>query len=114
MQDQDKVLSHPSQRRYPPELRERATRIVLEAKASGERYGVVSRAARQLGIELETLRHWAAKAEVDEGLRPGVPTKEKARIAELERENRELRRANDILKAAAAFFGAELDRPQKK
>ena len=52
--------------------------MVLEAKASGERYGVVSRVARQLGIEPETLRHWAAKAEVDEGLRPGVPTKEKA------------------------------------
>jgi putative transposase len=75
MQDQDKPLSHPSQRRYPPELRERATRLVLEAKASGERYGVVSRVARQLGIEPETLRHWAAKAEVDEGLRPGVPTR---------------------------------------
>ena len=114
MQDQDKPLSHPSQRRYPAELRERATRIVLEAKASGERYGVVSRVARQLGIEPETLRHWAAKAEVEEGLRPGVPTKEKARIAELERENRELRRANEILQAAASFFGAALDRQQQK
>jgi transposase len=114
MQDQDKSLSHPSQRRYPPELRERATRMVLEAKASGERYGVVSRVARQLGIEPETLRHWAAKAEVDEGLRPGVPTKEKARIAELERENRELRRANEILQAAASFFGAALDGQQQK
>jgi transposase len=114
MQDQDKPLPHPSQRRYPPELRERATRMVLEAKASGERYGVVSRVARQLGIEPETLRHPSARAEVDEGLRPGVPTKEKARIAELEREVKELRRANEILKAAAAFFGAELDRPRKK
>ena len=84
MQDQDKPLSHPSQRRYPRELRERATRMVLEATASGEGYGTVSRVARQLGIEPETLRHWAAKAEVDEGLRPGVPTKERARIAELE------------------------------
>ncbi len=114
MSEQSKPLSHPSQRRYPRELRERATRLVLEAKASGEGYGVVSRVARQLGIEPETLRHWAAKAEVDEGLRPGVPTKERARIAELERENRELRRANEILKAAAAFFGAELDRPRKR
>src|SRR5579875_3011775 len=95
MSEQSKPLSHPSQRRYPPELRERATRMVLEAKASGERYGAVSRVARQLGIEPETLRHWAARAEV-------------------ERENRELRRANEILKAAAAFFGAELDRPRKR
>ena len=114
MSEQSKPLSHPSQRRYPPELRERATRMVLDAKASGERYGVVSRVARQLGIEPETLRNWAAKAEVDEGLRPGVPTKEKARIAELERENRELRRANEILQAAASFFGAALDRQQQK
>jgi transposase len=114
MQDQDKPLSHPSQRRYPRELRERATRLVLEAKASGERYGVVSRVARQLGIEPETLRHFSAKAEVDEGLRPGVATKETARTAELERENRELRRANEILQAAAAFFGAALDRGQKR
>ena len=65
MQDQDQPLSHPSQRRYPPELRERAMRMVLEAKASGEHYGVVSRVAGQLGIEPETLRHWAAKAKVD-------------------------------------------------
>jgi len=67
MQDQDNGLSHPSQRRYPPELRERATRMVLEAKASGERYGVVSRVARQLGVEPETLRHWAARAETVTG-----------------------------------------------
>jgi len=88
--------------------------MVLEAKASGERYGVVSRVARQLGIEPETLRRWAARAEVDEGLRPGVPTKEKARIAELEREVKELRRANAILREASVFFAAELDRPRKK
>jgi transposase len=114
MQDQDKPLPHPSQRRYPRELRERATRMVLEAKASGERCGVVSRVARQLGIEPETLRHWAARAEVDEGLRPGVPTKEKARIAELEREVKELRRANAVLREASVFFAAELDSPRKK
>jgi transposase len=104
MSEQSKPLSHPSQRRYPRELRERATRMVLEAKASGERYGVVSRVARQLGIEPETLRHPSARAEVDEGLRPGVPTKDKARIAELEREVKELRRANAILREASVFF----------
>ena len=114
MSDRNKPLSHPSQRRYPAELRERATRMVLEVHATGQRYGVVSRIARQLGIEPETLRHWVARAEVDEAMRPGVPTKERARIAELERENHELRRANDILKAASIFFAAELDRPQAK
>jgi len=114
MSEGSKPLSHPSQRRYPAELRERATRMVLEVHATGQRYGVVSRIARQLGIEAETLRHWVYQAEIDEGSRPGVPTKERARIAELERENRELRRANEILNAASFFFPAELDRPHQK
>ncbi len=114
MSDSNKPLSHPSQRRYPAELRQRATRMVLEVHATGQRYGVVSRIARQLGIEPETLRHWGARAEVDAGQRPGVPTKERARIAELEREVKELRRSNEILKAASVFFAAELDRPQAK
>jgi transposase len=114
MSEGSKPLSHPAQRRYPAELRERATRMVLEGHASGQRYGVVSRIARQLGIEPETLRNWVHKAEVDEGQRPGGPTKERARIAELEREVKELRRSNEILKAASIFFAAELDRPQAK
>jgi transposase len=62
----------------------------------------------------ETLRKWVRRAEIDGGLRSGVSTEERARVKELERENRELRRANEILKAAAAFFGAELDRKQKR
>jgi transposase len=62
----------------------------------------------------ETLRQWVRRAEIDGGLRSGVTTEERARIKELERENRELRRANEILKAAAAFFGAEFDRRQKR
>jgi transposase len=65
-------------------------------------------------MEPETLRHWAARAEADEGLRPGVPTKDKARIAELEREAKEPRRASAILREASVFFAAELDRPRKK
>jgi len=100
----------PFQRRYPPELRERAVRMVYEAIAeSGERVGAVTRVARQLGIGPESLRNWVKQADVDTGKRPGVTTEQQRRIAELERENRELRRANEILKAASAFFARELD-----
>jgi transposase len=100
----------PFQRRYPPELRERAVRLVHEAIAeSGERVGAVSRVARQLGIGPESLRSWVKQADIDTGKRPGIPTEQQRRIAELERENRELRRANEILKAASAFFARELD-----
>jgi transposase len=99
-----------SQRRYPVELRERAVRMVREATVEGgESFGVVTRVARQLGIGPESLRNWVKQAEVDRGQRPGVTTEERRRIAELERENRELRRANEILKSASAFFAAELD-----
>ena len=103
--------SHPSQRRYPPEFKERAVRLVSEAAAErGERHGAITRVARQLGIGDESLRLWVRQAEVDRGERGGLTTAERERIRELERENRELRRANEILKSAAAFFGAELDR----
>lgn len=103
--------THRSQRRYPPEMRERAVRMVFEAieAGDGERFGVVSRIARELGIGVESLRGWVRQAEVDRGRRPGASTEEKRRIAELEREVRELRRANEILKAAAGFFARELD-----
>jgi transposase len=98
------------QRRYPAEMRARAIRMVHEAIAeSGERQGAVSRIARQLGIGTESLRNWVKQAEIDSGKRPGVTSAEQRRITELERENRELRRANDILKAAASFFARELD-----
>jgi transposase len=98
------------QRRYPPEMHERAVRMVREAIAeSGERVGAVTRVARQLGIGPESLRNWVKQAEIDNGKRPGVTTAEQRRINELERENRELKRANEILKAAASFFARELD-----
>jgi transposase len=101
---------NPSQKRYPPELHERAVRMVLETiEQTGERHGVVARVADQLGIGREALRGWVRQAEIDAGQRPGMPTGERQRIAELERENRELRRANEILKAASAFFARELD-----
>ena len=96
--------------RHPPELKERAVRMVQEAiKERGERYGVVTRVATQLGVGSETLRHWVKQAEIDNGQRPGITTKDQQRIVELERENRELRRANEILKTAASFFARELD-----
>ncbi len=79
--------------RHPPELRERAVRMVQETiKATGERHGVVTRVGLELGIGSETLRHWVKQAEVDQGLRPGVTTADQQRIVELEKENRELRR----------------------
>lgn len=101
-------------RKYPDELRERATRLAVEARrdpaAAG---GAIRRIADQLGVHPEALRTWVKQAETDEGVRPGVTSAEAARIAELERENRELRRANQILKSAASFFAAELDRPSR-
>ena len=106
----DNRNTHPSQKRYPPELRERAVRMVLETiEQTGERFGVITRIARQLGIGTESLRGWVRQAEVDGGRRPGLTTAEQQRITELEREVRELRRANEILKAASAFFARELD-----
>jgi len=103
--------SSPFQRRYPPELRERAVRMVFETIAErGDRFGAVTRVAQQLGIGPESLRTWVHQAEVDGGKRTGLTTEERERMKQLERENRELRRANEILKAAAAFFGAEFDR----
>jgi transposase len=102
--------SQPSQRRYPPEIRERAVRMVREAlKESDRSHGVVTRVAGQLGLGSETLRKWVRQAEIDDGQRPGVTSEEQRRITELERENRELRRANEILKVAAAFLARELD-----
>jgi transposase len=98
-----------SQKRYPPELRERAVRMVLETfEQTGERLGVITRIARQLGIGPESLRTWVRQAEVDRGRRPGMTTAEQQRIAALERQVKELQRANDILKAAASFFAREL------
>lgn len=104
----------PPSPKYPPELRERAVRMVDETIVeTEERWGVVARIARQLGIGEQTLRNWVRQAEIDVGSRQGVTTEDKGRIAELEKELRELRRANAILKSASAFFAAELDRPAK-
>jgi transposase len=100
----------PAQRKYPEELRERAVKMVLEIRdRDGKGRGELARVGRQLGIHPEALRTWVRQAEVDGGIRPGTTSEESKRIAELEREVRELRRANEILKAASAYFARELD-----
>ena len=100
------------QKKYPDELRERATRMTLDALADPARAkGAIRRIADELGVHPEALRSWVKKAQVDGGLRPGTTTDEAARIKELEKEVRELRRANEILRKASAYFAqAELDR----
>lgn len=96
---------------YPAELKERAVRLVFEtATEQGEWHGAVGKVAKQLGVGAESLRNWVHHEEVERGRRPGLTDTERARLRELERENRDLRRANEILKSAAVFFGAELDR----
>jgi transposase len=82
---------------------------VREIFDQGDRVGAIPRVARQLGVRYESLRRWVRQAEAEARPRPGIPAAEQHRIAELERENRELRRANEILKAASAFFARELD-----
>src|SRR4051812_10803488 len=92
-------------RRYPPELRERAVRMELEHRKEYPSEGAAIRSlAEKFGTTAETLRIWVRRAEINGGMRPGVTSDQHDRIRELERENRELRRANEILKAASAFF----------
>ena len=101
--------------RYPVEVRQRAVRLVFEHRGEYEtEWAAICSISGKMGCSAETLRGWVRRAEVDSGSRPGVTTGEAERIKELERENKELRRANEILKAAATFFGAELDRQHKK
>jgi transposase len=96
--------------RYPQEIRERAMRMVAEHRSEyPSEWAAVCSIAGKLGMTPETLRIWIRRAEVDGGQRPGLTTDERERIKQLERENRELRRANEILKAASAFFARELD-----
>ncbi len=96
--------------RYPVEVRERAVRLVLEHRDEYEtKWAAITSIAGKIGCSAETLRGWVRQAEVDGGMRSGVTTADAERLKELEREVKELRRANEILKAASAFFARELD-----
>ena len=108
-----RVMAAP--RKYSVELQQRATRMALDARQDPESArGAIKRIADQLGVHPEALRTWVRQAEIDGGVRPGTSTDDAQRLAELEREVRELRRANEILKTSAAFFAAaELDRKIK-
>jgi transposase len=88
--------------------------MVFEAEDhSGSQWEAIVSVSNKLGMTSETLRRWVRRVEVDEGRRSGVTSDERERLKQLERENRELRRANEILKAASAFFAAELDGPRR-
>ena len=99
-------------KRYPPEVRERAVRLVLEHQENyRSEWAALTSIADKIGCTAETLRKWVRHAEVDQGKRAGLTSTERERLRELERENRELKRANEILRKASAFFAqAELDR----
>ena len=111
----EQVAGKPQTRRYSQEEKDAAVRMVRTLRAElGTTQGTVQRVAEQLGYGVESVRTWVKQAEIDEGSAPGVTTAEARRIRGLEQENRELKRANEILKRAASFFGAELDRQHKR
>jgi transposase len=99
-------------RQFPPEFRQRALRMVDESLAEHEsEWATIRHVASKLDVGAETLRNWRRHSEIDTGQRPGVTTEENAEVKRLKREIAELRRANEILRTASAFFAAELDRP---
>ena len=108
----------PAPKKYPVELRDRSVRLVEDLLSDADLQlsvtGACSRVSEQLGINRDTLRGWVKQAQIDAGAKPGLSTDQARRLKELEAENRELRRANAILKTASAFFAAELDRPSPR
>ena len=102
-------------KRYSPEVRERAVRLVFEQQGQHEsQWAAIGSIASKIGCTAETLRGWVRQAERDQGTRPGLSSDERERLKALERENRELKRANEILRKASAFFAqAELARRPK-
>jgi transposase len=110
----EKSVGKPTTRRYSPEEKVRAVRLVRQLRRElGTSHGTIKRVADQIGCGVESLRAWVKQADIDDGEAPGATTAEQQRIRELEQEVRELRRSNDLLKRASAFFAAELDRPSK-
>jgi transposase-like protein len=105
----------PRNTRYSPEVRERAVRMLVEHRGEyPSEWAAMSAIAAKLGMTPETLRIWVRRTEIDDGKRPGVTTDDQKKIKELEREVRELKRANEILKDASIFFATELDGRTKK
>jgi transposase len=111
----DRTAAKPTTRRYSIEEKQAAVRMVRSLQAeTGMTHGAVRRVAQQLGYGVESVRSWVRQSDVDGGVRPGVRTSEAERVKDLKQEVRELRRANEILRRAATFFGAELDRQQRR
>ena len=105
--------ARPTPRRYTPEDKAQAVRLVRTLRDElGTSHGTVQRVANQLGYGVESVRSWVHQADVDDGVTSGTTTADAAKLRALEQEVKELRRANAILKKASAFFAAELDRPQ--
>ena len=108
----------PAPKKYPDEVRDRSIRLVEDLLADPDLQlsvtGACTRVSEQLGINRDTLRGWFKQRQVDVGARPGTSSDDRRRLKQLEAENRELRRANAILKTASAFFAAELDRPSPR
>jgi transposase len=101
-------------RRYTPAEKEQAVRLVPKQRAElGTEHGTVVRVAGQLGYGVESVRAWVRQADIDDGEKPGLTSEQAERLKALEQENKELKRANEILRRASAFFAAELDRPQR-
>jgi transposase len=114
---QEQSAGKPTTRRYSEQEKAAAVRMVRTLRAeTGSEHGTVKRVADQLGCGVESVRQWVRQADIDDGHEPGVTTSEAARVRELEQEQevRELRRANEVLKRAATFFGAELDRQYRR
>ena len=110
----ESTLRKPTTRRYTPEEKAQAVRLVRQLrKELGTSQGTVGRVADQLGYGTESVRTWVKQADIDSGEIPGVTSEDTARIKVLVQENRELRRANEILRRASIFLAAELDRPQR-
>ena len=109
-----KAKKNPSQRRYTAEEKDQAVRLVRQLRGElGTEHGTIQRVAHQLGYGVESVRAWLKQADIDDGVKPSTTTADAERIKALEQENRELKRANEILRRASAFFAAELDRPRR-